>query len=216
MRALVRVVSWVAGLCLLGALLFLAVQQYNVVEPARELLLDAAGTTSAACELARSLARTAEERGLRRTLMRALALLVRLRHRAGDRDAAREAASEYLTLYARTDYARPLVRAGSSAATALERIIDSNPDGPQAVAAERLLAMTRDRVPGKPRLTDRENSVLGQLAGHQDKQIAAALGMTPHGVRYHIRAIFKKLGVHNRADEVRRARALGLLAPAND
>lgn len=43
MRALVRVVSWVAGLCLLGALLFLAVQQYNVVEPARELLLDAAG-----------------------------------------------------------------------------------------------------------------------------------------------------------------------------
>ena len=188
----------------------------EAVACARILLLDAAGTTSAACDLARSLARTAEERGLRRTLMRALALLVKLCHRAGDRDAAREAASEYLTLYARTDYARPLVRAGSSAATALDRIIDADPEGPQATAAERLIAMTRDRVPAKPRLTDRENAVLAQLAGRQDKQIAAALGMTPHGVRYHIRVIFKKLGVHSRKDAVRRARALGLLAPAND
>ena len=188
----------------------------EAVACARILLLDAAGTTSAACGLARSLARTAEERGLRRTLMRALALLVRLCHRAGDRDAAREATSEYLTLYARTDYARPLVRAGSSAATALDRIIDANPGGPQAASAERLLAMTRDHVPAKPRLTDREHTILAQLAGRQDKQVAAALGMTPHGVRYHIRAIFKKLAVHNRADAVRRARALGLLAPAND
>ena len=45
MRALVRVVSWVAGLCLLGALLFFALHQYNFVEPARELLLDAAGVS---------------------------------------------------------------------------------------------------------------------------------------------------------------------------
>ena len=43
MRALVRVVSWVAGLCLAGALLFLAVRQFQVVEPARELLLSAVG-----------------------------------------------------------------------------------------------------------------------------------------------------------------------------
>ena len=45
MRALVRVVSWVAGLCLVGVLLFFALQQYNFVEPARELLLDAAGVS---------------------------------------------------------------------------------------------------------------------------------------------------------------------------
>ena len=35
--------GWVGGLCLAGALLFLAVQQYQVVEPARELFLSAAG-----------------------------------------------------------------------------------------------------------------------------------------------------------------------------
>ena len=46
MRALVRVVCWVAGLCLLAALLFFAIQQVNIVEPARELLLDAAGVSA--------------------------------------------------------------------------------------------------------------------------------------------------------------------------
>ena len=75
--------------------------------------------------------------------------------------------------------------------------------------------MGRDRVPATPRLTERQKTVLGRLAGQQDKEIAAALGMTPHGVRYHIRAIFGKLGVHRRTDAVRRARALGLLAPAD-
>ena len=35
--------GWVGGLCLAGALLFLAVKQYHVVEPARELFLSVAG-----------------------------------------------------------------------------------------------------------------------------------------------------------------------------
>lgn len=178
---------------------------------ARILLLSATGNTGAADDLVQALVATAEEHGLRRTLMRALALRVRLRHQAGYRDAAREAAVYYLELYARTDYARPLVRAGTAAATALDRIIDANPKGPHTGAAERLLAMNRDRVAAKPRLTDREMTVLGRLSDQQDKQIAAALGLTPYGVRYHIRAIFKKLGVHRRTDAVRRARAFGLI-----
>ncbi len=37
MSALVRVASWVVGLCLLGALLFLAVQRNVVVEPAQPI-----------------------------------------------------------------------------------------------------------------------------------------------------------------------------------
>lgn len=187
----------------------------EAVACARVLLIAAAGKTGAAGELARTLALTAKERGLRRTQMRALALRVRLCHRAGDRNAATEITAEYLALYARTDYARPLVSAGAAATTTLDRIIDANPNGPHAAAAERLLAMGRNRVPATPRLTGRQKAVLDRLAGQQDKQIAAALGMTPHGVRYHLRAIFEKLGVHNRADAVRRARAFGLLAPAD-
>ena len=42
-RAFVRVASWVVGLCLLGALLFFAVQQYDVVDPAKKILLNAVG-----------------------------------------------------------------------------------------------------------------------------------------------------------------------------
>ena len=180
---------------------------------ARIQLLAAAGKTSEADDLSKTLALTAEERGLRRTLMRALALRVRLCHQARESEHATEAVARYLALYARTDYARPLVRAGAAAAKALERIVDTYPEGPQAAAAERLIAMGRDRVPAKPRLTNRQKAVLGRLVSQQDKEIAAALGMTPHGVRYHIRAIFKKLSVHSRTDAERRARALGLLAP---
>ncbi|MYA18043.1 MAG: DNA-binding response regulator, partial [Gammaproteobacteria bacterium] len=38
-----------------------------------------------------------------------------------------------------------------------------------------------------------------------------ALGLTTHGVRYHIRNIFGKLRVRNRRDAIRRARVIGLL-----
>ena len=187
----------------------------EAVTCARIGLLTASGEAGAAGDLVRALVHTAQDRGLRRTLMRALALDVRLCHKTGDRNAARLAAAQYLELYARTDYARPLILAGTAAATALERIIDADPDGPKVAAAERLLAMGRDRIPAKPRLTGRQKAVLVRLASQRDKEIAAALGMTPHGVRYHIRAIFKKLGVHSRGDAVRRARAFGLLAPAD-
>ena len=187
----------------------------EAVTCARIRLLTATGETAAAGDLIRALVRTAQECSLRRTLMRALALGVRLCHRTGDRNAAREAAAQYLGLYARTDYARPLVLAGTAAATALDRIIDADPDGPNAAAAERLIAMGRDGVPAKPRLTGRQKAVLGRLVSQQDKEIAAALGMTQHGVRYQIRTIFKKLSVHSRTDAVRRARALGLLAPGD-
>jgi len=50
MGAFVRVISWVGGLCLAGALLFLAVQQNQVVEPARELFLSIAGVSASPLE----------------------------------------------------------------------------------------------------------------------------------------------------------------------
>ena len=53
--------------------------------------------------------------------------------------------------------------------------------------------------------------VLRRLVTHRDKQIAAELGLSIHGVRHHIRRLFAKFGVRKRADAVRRARELGLL-----
>ena len=50
-----------------------------------------------------------------------------------------------------------------------------------------------------PSLTEREFKVLRRLEGHQDKEIAAELGLSTHGVRYHLRSLFAKPGARNRA-----------------
>ena len=105
------------------------------------------------------------------------------------------------------------MRTGPAAWTALERLVDGHPDAPLASAAERLLALCQDRVSSTPRLTGKEKAVLRRLGTELDKQIAINLGLTPHGVRYRIRGIFKKLGVRQRGDAVRRAHALGILTP---
>ena len=53
-------------------------------------------------------------------------------------------------------------------------------------------------------LTPREVDVLAQLAqGLTNKQIALALGISEHTVKYHISAIYGKLGALNRAEAVR-------------
>ena len=176
---------------------------------ARVRLLAAQGDAGAAGRLAAALADAASGLELRRTAMRALALGAALGPSAADRAAA---AGAYLALYARTDYARPLARAGRRAAAALERAVEEAPSGTLMDAGERLLATVRDRADPAPRLTGREKAVLRLLAeGAQDKRIAARLGITVRGVRYRIGRVFAKLGVRRRADAVRRARALGLL-----
>ena len=64
-------------------------------------------------------------------------------------------------------------------------------------------------------LSERQREVLLQLPGHRDKEIAAALGLTEHGVRHHLRKLFAKLGVASRDEAVRRARKLGLIPDAS-
>ena len=52
-------------------------------------------------------------------------------------------------------------------------------------------------------LTDRETEVLGLLArGLANKQIAAALGISEHTVKFHVSSIYTKLNVTNRAEAV--------------
>jgi DNA-binding NarL/FixJ family response regulator len=65
---------------------------------------------------------------------------------------------------------------------------------------------------GKPSLTPREQTVLEHLGrGLGNKQIAAALGITERTVKYHVSALFTKLGATNRTDAVGRAVAAGLI-----
>lgn len=54
-----------------------------------------------------------------------------------------------------------------------------------------------------PHLTDRELEVLRALAeGMGNKQIGAQLGISPSTVKYHLQAIFAKLGVRTRSEAV--------------
>lgn len=63
-------------------------------------------------------------------------------------------------------------------------------------------------------LTEREKEILGQLAsGLTDQQIAAELFLSPNTVRWYNRQIYNKLGVSNRTQAIRQARAQGILEP---
>jgi DNA-binding NarL/FixJ family response regulator len=66
-------------------------------------------------------------------------------------------------------------------------------------------------LPAEP-LTARELEVLAHLAdGLSNKAIAARLGISDETVKFHLSAIFGKLGASNRTDAVRQALRKGLI-----
>ncbi|HEY8582679.1 MAG TPA: response regulator transcription factor [Capillimicrobium sp.] len=67
-------------------------------------------------------------------------------------------------------------------------------------------------APG-PVLSPREQEVLELVAvGATNREIAAALFLSPHTVKEHTSSLYRKLEARNRADAVLRAQRLGLLA----
>jgi ATP/maltotriose-dependent transcriptional regulator MalT len=85
--------------------------------------------------------------------------------------------------------------------------------------------MSQTARPGSPRrdesapppeaLSRAELRVLRYLPSNlSGSEISSELFVSPNTVRTHVRHIYAKLGVHRRSEAVRRARQLGLLAPA--
>jgi DNA-binding NarL/FixJ family response regulator len=63
-----------------------------------------------------------------------------------------------------------------------------------------------------PGLTPREREVLDLLArGSTNREIAAALHLSPHTIHEHTSSLYRKLDVRNRAEAVQRAYRLGLI-----
>jgi two-component system response regulator DesR len=62
-------------------------------------------------------------------------------------------------------------------------------------------------------LTDREREVLDLIAaGSTNREIAEHLYLSPHTVKEHTSAVYRKLQARNRAEAVQRAQRIGLLA----
>jgi DNA-binding CsgD family transcriptional regulator len=69
-----------------------------------------------------------------------------------------------------------------------------------------------DGDPPVESLTAREREVLALLAdGVGNREIAQALGISEHTVKFHLGAIFGKLGASTRTEAVRRGLRLGLV-----
>ena len=197
----------------------LEVQTWREVEAiasARIRLLWAEESFEGARSLVHALAETARQRGLRRTLMRCLALSMAVESAAGDRRASERSLVQFLDLFAETDYARSMVREHVTTLPLLEDYLDGSPEPARAQAAETLVGHLRDAADRRrspvPRLTARETDILQRLEDLRDKEIAAALGISHAGVRYHVRNIFAKLNARSRLDAVHRARRMGVLS----
>ena len=187
-------------------------REMEALSSARLRLAIGRGCFEEARSLAGELRTVAAERGLKRTLMRALALSAVLERRAGDGAAAAAHVEDYLRAYADSPYAGPLVRERAECAELLAHHLETAPGAPTADAARSLLAaMGRADEPRRRMLSAREQQVLQRLEGRRDKQIAAELGLSAHGVRFHLRNLFAKLGARNRAEALRRAREIGLI-----
>ena len=119
---------------------------------------------------------------------------------------------DLLGLFSETPYAWPLLQEQAVCRAPLAAFLERHPESAYRETAQSLLAAMRrtDEVRGLV-LSKREHAVLKLLEGRPDKQIGAELGITAHGVRYHLRRLFTRLGVTSRAEAVRRGRELGVI-----
>ena len=187
-------------------------REMEAISCARLRLLIARGQIERARDLARELRAIAATRGLRRTQMRGLVLSVVLEQCACKLKSAVSHLEEFLGLFAASPYAWPLVQERTVCTDVVRAFLESKQDSPLRDSAESLLAAMHPLdEQDTPKLTERERQVLLRLEGSRDKQIADALGISVHGVRYHLRKLFNKLNVARRAEAVTRATELGLI-----
>jgi ATP/maltotriose-dependent transcriptional regulator MalT len=67
--------------------------------------------------------------------------------------------------------------------------------------------------PAQTPLSTREREVVSLIAaGSTNREIAESLILSPHTVKEYTSGIYRKLGVRNRAEAVKRAQRLGLIS----
>lgn len=122
-----------------------------------------------------------------------------------------------LTAYANDEQIDAVLRAGAggyllkgASVEEIERAIRAVHRGETYLdprVASRVIALSN-----APRLSPREREVLRLVAaGKANKEIAAELGVTERTVKFHVTAIFNKLGAENRAQAVAIAHERGIV-----
>jgi DNA-binding NarL/FixJ family response regulator len=120
--------------------------------------------------------------------------------------------------YRDTERARSALDAGADGyvtkglrAAALVDAVRRAAGGERVVDAEVERALRDDAHRSQP--TERQRAVIALVAGGAtNREIAEALGITERTVKYHLRAVFDRLGASNRAEAVARAGESGWLS----
>jgi DNA-binding NarL/FixJ family response regulator len=108
------------------------------------------------------------------------------------------------------------ISAPAAQATGAAGFVPKDWPAADVVMAVRMVAngMTVFGAPEEPiasPLSEREQEVLELIAqGSTNQEIATALSLSPHTVKDHASALYRKLDVRNRSEAVRRAARLGL------
>ena len=183
---------------------------------ARARLLAASGHLEEARSLGLAFAAVARDLDLVRSLTYANAASIYAAWCGGAVGGARAHVLENLELYDRTGYCRALLWHPESTVEALHAL-GGNIDPDLDDARDALLSMVSTAADDDmPHLTPRELEVMVRLENARDKEIARELGLTDNGVRYHVKNIFRKLGVNDRRAAAGRARMLGFAPPSMD
>lgn len=187
-------------------------REVDAVSEARVRLLIARRRFGEARSVLTEVRAFAAGRGIRRVEMRAVAMSVMLEHTAGESEASIGGMREYMEFYAESPYAWPLVRDRAACADVMRKFVESSEDSVHMQTAQALLAVLRRAdAAAAPWFSLREREVLVLLPGRKVKEVADSLGLSVHGVRYHLRKLFMKLDVTNRVELQHRARAMDLI-----
>ena len=187
-------------------------REMEIVSLARLNLLMASGRFDQGRDLAQQLCALTEPLGLRRTYMHGLGFSILIEYRAGETEAACRHLNRYLSLYHESSIVGVLARHKKLSIQIIHEFLDTKPDPEIQSLAVEILAKLRDDIDrDAPLLNERERQILELLEGHQDKEIANFLGLSVHGVRYHLRNVFSKLQVTTRDGAIDHAKNLKLL-----
>ena len=147
-----------------------------------------------------------------RLAMRIGALSMEVAESSADPDAAERALLGALERMGGAGYHGPLARCREVTLAVAGRLRARRLEGRTRAALDALLANlgAAPEQPKAPCLSSRETAVLEELArggvrnGVRNKEIARRLDISESGVRFHLKNIYRKLGVKGRAAAVRR------------